>query len=698
MTHQARPVETGAADQHDSPNNAALLEAIGRIQAIVEFAVDGTIVHANELFLQTMGYPLDEIVGQHHSMFCDAAYAQSDDYHSFWQRLGAGGIEHGEFARVDKHGRTVWLQASYNPVFDAGGKVAKIVKLATDITSSKLRNADFESKMAAIDRTSAVIEFSLDGVILNANDNFLSTFGYSLPEVLGQHHRLFCEGAYARSADYARFWETLASGQAHAGEFKRLAKDGREVWIHATYNPILDASGRPVKVVKFATDISREKLVTADFEGKMNAVERVQAVIEFDLQGRVLRANDNFLNTFGYKAEDVVGNHHRMFCDPQYARSPEYLAFWERLARGEFNAGEFRRLGRNGEDIWIQASYNPIFDVEGRPLKVVKFATDVTPVKLLSSETKGKLDALSRSQAVIEFDLQGNVLTANSNFLRTVGYTAAEVEGKHHSMFCDAQLVQSAEYRNFWADLGEGKFQSARFRRRGRHEAEVWLQATYNPILDINGRPFKVVKFATDITEQVRREQLVQDKVAAIGTVLDELSTSIGSIERNSEHSRDLAVQTQQEAKDGNTLLGRSREAIFEIQRSARDVHDIVDTINDIASQTNVLAFNAAIEAARAGEHGLGFSVVADEVRKLAEKSAKATREIGKLINETINRVNEGGQLSDQVKHAFDRIERSVDKTTESIAQIHGATSEQASANRNVATLLASLRVSTERN
>ncbi|MET3106803.1 methyl-accepting chemotaxis protein [Oxalobacteraceae bacterium GrIS 2.11] len=423
----------------------------------------------------------------------------------------------------------------------------------------------------------------------------------------------------------------------------------------------------------------------------------MQAVIEFDLNGKILRANSNFLNTFGYTAEEVIGNHHRMFCDPDYARSPEYAAFWVRLSHGEFNAGEYRRVDKTGADVWIQASYNPVLDHEGRVLKIIKFATDVTKNKLLSTETSGKLDAISRSQAVIEFNLQGDILEANNNFLRTMGYTAAEVKGQHHSMFCNSELIKSSEYRDFWADLGEGKFKSARFKRQGKHNAEVWLQATYNPILDVDGKPFKVVKFAMDITEQVRREQLLKDKIAEITAVLDELTNAIQSITHNSEKSRDLAYQTQQEAKDGNRMLDQSRQAILEIQKSSQVVHDIVETISDIASQTNLLAFNAAIEAARAGEHGLGFSVVAGEVRKLAENSGKAAREISKLINDTITRVNDGGQISGQVKEAFDQIERSVNNTGLSISQIHEATRTQAQSSKTVASLLAELQASAER-
>lgn len=546
--------------------------------------------------------------------------------------------------------------------------------------------------LAAVEHVQAVIEFDLDGRVQRANGLFLSLMGYSADEVMGQHHRIFCPPEVTSSDSYRALWEGLRAGEVREDVFLRVTKAGKQVWLQASYNPVRDVEGRTVGVVKLATDITAQRVQQADFEGKIAAISRVQAVIEFDVNGLILDANTNFLNTFGYALPELVGQHHRMFCQPEFAESSEYANLWARLGRGEFIAGRFRRLAKDGTEIWLQASYNPILDTTGKPYKVVKFAVDITNDMVAAAETKGKIDAIGLSQAVIEFDMQGNVLTANPNFLRTMGYTLSEIREQHHSMFCEPGLVQSQTYRDFWADLGEGKFQSARYRRIGKHGAEVWIQATYNPILDVDGVPYKVVKYSTDITAQVQRERAVAQKVTDITSVLREMSESIKRLARSAGRSTELAEQTQREAGEGSELVRRSRDAIIAIERSSSDIHEIVDTISEISSQTHLLAFNAAIEAARAGEQGVGFSVVADEVRKLAEKSSLAAREIAKLIHQTVSRVTEGSRLSEEVDAAFSRILGAVENTTRSISEIRTATDEQEHSTQDVARLLEDLQ------
>jgi methyl-accepting chemotaxis protein len=247
-----------------------------------------------------------------------------------------------------------------------------------EIQKATMAPGDLLAIYQALDRVQAIIEFNLDGTVVSANENFLQIFGYDSDEVVGKHHRIFCDPSYAESAAYADFWQKLGRGEYHADEFKRITKDGTEVWLQASYNPVFDKDGEPVRVVKFATDVTATKLQTAEYEGKIEAINRAQAVIEFDLEGRVITANENFLGIFGYGLDEVVGKHHRIFCDPGYAESPEYVQFWQKLGRGEYEADEFKRITKDGAEVWLQATYNPIFDIEGRPLKVVKFASDIT--------------------------------------------------------------------------------------------------------------------------------------------------------------------------------------------------------------------------------------------------------------------------------------------------------------------------------
>jgi methyl-accepting chemotaxis protein len=272
---------------------------------------------------------------------------------------------------------------------------------------------DLAQKVEAMERSQAVIEFELDGTIIRANDNFLAAVGYTLDEVVGQHHRIFVDDAYASSEAYQRFWEKLRSGSFHAGEYERVGKDGERIWIQASYNPCLDAKGQPVKVVKFAQDITAQKRAAADAQGQLDAIGRAQAVIEFDLDGTIRHANDNFLGAVGYELEEIVGKHHRMFVAEDYAASDEYASFWRRLRGGEFFSREYKRFGKGGKEIYISASYNPILDASGRPFKVVKFAVDVTE----------RVKAVERIQ-----DALGKLATGDADIFIDETYGAAYLE------------------------------------------------------------------------------------------------------------------------------------------------------------------------------------------------------------------------------------------------------------------------------
>ncbi|MDC7693486.1 PAS domain-containing methyl-accepting chemotaxis protein [Asticcacaulis sp. DXS10W] len=533
---------------------------------------------------------------------------------------------------------------------------------------------DPEGLLRAIEATQAVIEFDLDGRILAANANFLATVGYSLSEVIGKHHSMFLTPDEVSTPAYLAFWKDLKSGIPKKGEFRRRAKDGRDVYLEAVYNPVLDKAGRPYKVIKVAADVTQRKLKDLDLESKVSAISRSQAMIEFALDGTILTANANFLSVLGYSLEEIVGRHHRMFVDEREQKSPEYEAFWKRLRSGEYISTRFKRIAKGGREVVIQASYNPVFGVDGRPVKIVKFATDITTQAQKDADNLGQLEAISRAQAVIEFALDGTILKANDNFLKTMGYRHDEICGKHHRMFVDEEFAQSDDYRQFWEKLARGEFVAGEFHRHAKGGRTVYIQATYNAILDIDGRPYKIVKFATDVTAR----RIALNRTTELSHSLQDLSAAVEEMAATGRSIADTMTQTKAAADQANQCVTDADESARQLASAAGQMDGIVELISNITSQINLLALNATIESARAGEAGRGFAVVATEVKNLATQARKATEQISSEISGV-------RASSSAVVEALNMIRRTVSNVQEQVLFTAGAVEEQSVTSQDMA-------------
>jgi methyl-accepting chemotaxis protein len=508
--------------------------------------------------------------------------------------------------------------------------------------------SDAKAIRAALNKSQAMIEFDLNGTVLHANESFCNALGYTLAEIVGKHHRIFCDPEYAASAEYRQFWADLGKGKFASGEFKRIAKGGRDTWIQATYNPLL-SGGKPYKVVKFASVITEAKLRAADAEGKLNALSRAQAIIEFTPTGEILNANENFLDVMGYRLDEIAGKHHSLFCEADYVHSEEYRAFWRKLAAGEFVAQEFKRIGKGGKVVWIQASYNPIFDMNGRVFKVVKFATDVTDrVNAVESLAAG-LTALAQGDLVSRIE---------APFTQTLEKVRVDfnnsIEKLESAMRVVAQNAQAIA-----ASSGEVRSASDDLARRTEQQAAA-----------------------------------VEETAAA----LEEITQTVADSARRAEEAATLVTETRRGAEQSGGVVRNAVDAMSQIDKSSHEISNIISVIDSIAFQTNLLALNAGVEAARAGEAGKGFAVVAQEVRELAQRSAGAAREIKALINTSSEQVKHGVSLVDETGRALVEIVRQVGEIDANVSAIVVASREQATGLKEINNAVNAMDQGTQQN
>ncbi len=490
------------------------------------------------------------------------------------------------------------------------------------------KNAEKIQSLEALSTSQAMIEFDLKGNIINANENFCAALGYRLDEIVGQHHRIFCDPGYVETQAYADFWKTLAGGTFQAQEYKRIRKDGAEIWIEASYNPVC-RGGRPYKVVKIATDITAKKLKAKEDSEKLEAISRSQAVIEFTPDGQILTANDNFCNTLNYSLADIAGKHHRLFCEPSYAASSEYANFWKRLAAGEFISDEFVRFGKNGKEVWIQAAYNPILNDKGQVVKVVKFATDVTP-RMSAISTLGH--ALRQ---LAEGELRQNLATP---FVPSM----EKLRGDFNEVIEKLRLTMQTVAHNA-ATIASGS-------------AEIRVAAD----------------------QLARRTEQQAASLEESAAALEEITTTVRDSSRGADEAGKLVGITKESAERSGDIVHRAIGAMEKISQSSGEITNIISVIDEIAFQTNLLALNAGVEAARAGEAGKGFAVVAQEVRELAQRSASAAKAIKELINTSRQHVANGVDLVGQTGDALKQIAVQVGHIDVNVSTIVKASREQA--------------------
>ncbi len=476
--------------------------------------------------------------------------------------------------------------------------------------------------LAALDQSQAVIEFNLDGIVLTANRKFLDALGYELEEIKGKHHSLFVEPAYAAGAEYKLFWEELRRGTHQAAQFKRIAKGGREVWIEASYNPVLGRGGKPIKVVKYATDITAQKQDYADLVGQVRAINKSQAVIEFDLDGTILTANDKFLAAIGYTLPEIKGKHHRLFVEPGYAASPEYKLFWEELRHGHYQAAQFKRIGEGGKEIWIEASYNPILDLNGRPFKVVKYATDVTvqmtlfvTLKDIVDKNFGEIeDALGRSSAQAQVatravqDTSGSVQATAAS----AEELAASVREIANTMVKSKRAVDAAHEQLTGADHAIQKLTAMSKSMVGIVSLIRNIAGQIN-LLALNatiesarageaGKGFAVVasevknlaRQAGDATNQIAREidglqQISSEVVAALGTISLSVSAVQEYVTGTASAVEEQSIVTQEMSSAMQSAAGTVAAMNDNMIEISTAVHQVAHAVSSTRTATQVL-------------------------------------------------------------------------------------------------------------
>lgn len=639
-----KSVDTSSQDE-----TSAFVAAMNLSHNLIWFAPDGTVLDVNDNFCRLFGYTRDEVIGQRRSIFLDQEDTQTEGEASVTHGLTSHEPRAAVVRRVTKSGDTVWLSSTYLPIKNASGEVIKTVAVSNDVTKEvKLESCAKDNLLSQIDAISSThgrMVYDLDGTILDINDKALEMFGYDRDELIGKKHSKLVHPDFADTDKYLTFLEEVRSGIIPAGNFRRFRKDGDGIWVQAIYSPQRDVDGNIVSLVSIKTD------VTAILEANdiTNTITKIQAVIEFSADGTIRHANDIFLNAMGYTLDEIVGKHHSMFMPEGEADTPEYIEHWKILQAGNFHTGEYRRRAKDGSDVWISASYTPVIGPNGKTVKVVKYASDITPRINAIRSLRGALAQLA------EGDLRH------------------EINREFDKDFDPLKQDFNAAISKLRKSLG-GVLDASR---------------------EIGSGTDEISAASDDLSRRTESQAASLEETAA---AIAEMTASVKSTAEIARDTMNVVDKTKSRATASSEVMESARSAMDAISSSSDEISKITSMIDDIAFQTNLLALNAGVEAARAGEAGRGFAVVASEVRALAQRSSEAATQIANLIATSASQVHQGVDLVSKTGESLAEIDNYVNDLTKMVADIAAAAAEQSSGLDEITTSVDSLDDVTQKN